>query len=150
MDKIWACIFWSCMSFCFVFKECEMWNARSIILSGKQGTFNSDVWYSKILIFSFIDVLLNFLKYLRSVLFRKKCFVRSVLVYRLLVTLSYFRPDRFVHFLILTPLLILLLYLLVSIDLAYSGLSVLVLYASLSRTTVFKVLFKLFWCWNDK
>ena len=83
------------------------------------------------MIFSFIDVLLNFLKYLRSVLFRKECFVRSVLVYRLLVTLSYFRPDRFVQFLILIPLLILLLYFLVSIDLVYIGLCVLVLYASI-------------------
>ena len=41
----------------------------SIILSGKQGTFNSDVWFSKICVFSFMDVLLNFLKYLRSALF---------------------------------------------------------------------------------
>ena len=35
-------------------------------------------------------------------------------VHRLLVTLSYFRPDRFVQLLILIPILILLLYLLVS------------------------------------
>ena len=35
-------------------------------------------------------------------------------VHRLLVTLSYFRPDRFVQFLSLIPILILLIYLLVS------------------------------------
>ena len=35
-------------------------------------------------------------------------------VHRLLVTLSFFRPDRFVQLLILIPILILLLYLLVS------------------------------------
>ena len=52
-----------------MFKKSEMYNARSIILSDKQCTFNSSVWYSKIFVFSFIDVLLNFLKDLRSVLF---------------------------------------------------------------------------------
>ena len=35
-------------------------------------------------------------------------------VHRLLVTLSYFRPDRFLQLLSLIPILILLLYLLVS------------------------------------
>ena len=35
-------------------------------------------------------------------------------VHRLLVTLSYFRPDRFVQLLSLIPILILLLYFLVS------------------------------------
>ena len=35
-------------------------------------------------------------------------------VHRLLVTLSYFRPDRFVQLIDLIPILILLLYLLVS------------------------------------
>ena len=35
-------------------------------------------------------------------------------VHRLLVTLSYFRPDRFVQLLSLIPILILLLYYLVS------------------------------------
>ena len=35
----------------------------------KKGAFSSGVWYSKIFVFSFINVLLNFLKYLRSVLF---------------------------------------------------------------------------------
>ena len=35
-------------------------------------------------------------------------------VHRLLVTLFYFRPDRFVQLLSLIPILILLLYLLVS------------------------------------
>ena len=43
-------------------------------------------------------------------------------VHCLLVTLSYFRPDRFVQVLSLIPILILLLYLLVSIDLEYTGL----------------------------
>ena len=42
-------------------------------------------------------------------------------VHRLLVTLSYFWPDRFVQLLSLIPILILLLYLLVSIDLEYTG-----------------------------
>ena len=42
-------------------------------------------------------------------------------VHRLLVTLLYFRPDRFVQFLGLIPILILLLYILVSIDLEYTG-----------------------------
>ena len=42
-------------------------------------------------------------------------------VHRLLVTLSYFRPDKFVQLLSLIPILILLLYLLVSIDLEYTG-----------------------------
>ena len=43
-------------------------------------------------------------------------------VHRLLVTLSYFRPDRIVQLLSLIPILILLLNLLVSIDLEYTGL----------------------------
>ena len=43
-------------------------------------------------------------------------------VHRLLVTLFYFRPDRFVQLLSLIPILIVLLYLLVSIDLEYTGL----------------------------
>ena len=47
-------------------------------------------------------------------------------VHLLLVTLSYFRPDRFVQLLSLIPILILLLYLLVSIDLVYTGLRELV------------------------
>ena len=47
-------------------------------------------------------------------------------VHRLLVTLSYFRPDRLVQLLILIPILILLLFLLVSIDLVYTGLRELV------------------------
>ena len=48
-----------------------MGNARSIILilNGRQGTVNSDVWYSKKTVFSFMDVLLNFLMYLRNILF---------------------------------------------------------------------------------
>ena len=40
-----------------------------MILNGRQGTFNSDVWYCKISVFSFMDVLLIFLKYRRSVSF---------------------------------------------------------------------------------
>ena len=48
-------------------------------------------------------------------------------VHRLFVTLSYFRPDRFVQLLSLIPILILLLYLLVSIDLVYTGFRELVL-----------------------
>ena len=47
-------------------------------------------------------------------------------IHCLLVTLSYFRPDRFVQLLSLIPILILLFYLLVSIDLVYNGLSELV------------------------
>ena len=41
--------------------------------------------------------------------------------HRLFVTLSYFRPRRFVQLLSLIPILILLLDLLVSIDLVYTG-----------------------------
>ena len=48
-------------------------------------------------------------------------------VQRLFVTLSYFWPDRFVQLLNLIPILVLLLYLLVSIDLVYTGFGVLVL-----------------------
>ena len=55
-------------------------------------------------------------------------------VHRLLVTLSYFQPDRFMQLLSLIPILILLLYLLVSIDLVYTDLCELV---SRMRTTVF-------------
>ena len=47
-------------------------------------------------------------------------------VHRLLDMLSYFRPDRLVQFLSLIPILILLLYLLVSIDIVYTGLRELV------------------------
>ena len=46
-------------------------------------------------------------------------------VHRLLVTLSYFRPDRFVQLLSLIPILI-FLYIVVSIDLVYTGLRELV------------------------
>ena len=49
-------------------------------------------------------------------------------------TLSYFRPDGFVQLLSLIPILILLLYLLVSIDLVYTGLCELI---SRRRTIVF-------------
>ena len=60
--------------------------------------------------------------------FRITLKVTSDKVYRLFVTpdrfgrISYFRPDRFVQVLSLIPILILLLYLLVSIDLLYTGL----------------------------
>ena len=42
-------------------------------------------------------------------------------VHRLLVTLSYFQTDRFVQLLSLIPILILLLYLIVLINLVYTG-----------------------------
>ena len=42
-------------------------------------------------------------------------------VHRLFVTLSNFLPDRLVQLLSLIPILILLLYFLVSIDLVYTG-----------------------------
>ena len=42
-------------------------------------------------------------------------------LHHLLVVLSYFRADIFVQLLSLIPILILLLYLLVSIDLDYTG-----------------------------
>ena len=48
---------------------------------------------------------------------RPRCITHRVIsdrVHRLLVTLSYFRPDRFVQLLSLIPILILLLYYLVS------------------------------------
>ena len=57
-------------------------------------------------------------------------------VHRLLVTLSYFRPDRFVQLFGLLPSLILLLFLLVSIVLVYTGLCELV---TLVKATVFQV-----------
>ena len=44
-------------------------------------------------------------------------------IHHLLFTLSYFRPDRFVQLLSLIPILILLLYLIVSKDLVYNGIS---------------------------
>ena len=48
-------------------------------------------------------------------------------VHGLFVTLSYFRPDRFVQVFSLIPILILLLYIPVSIDLVYTGIQELVL-----------------------
>ena len=48
-----------------------MLKAINIILKGRQGTLESVNWYSKRSVFSFIVVLLNFLKYRRSVLFPK-------------------------------------------------------------------------------
>ena len=52
--------------------------------------------------------------------------VISYKVHRLIVTLSYFWPDRFVQLLSLIPILTLLLYILVSIVLVYTGLRELV------------------------
>ena len=43
-------------------------------------------------------------------------------LHSLLITVSDFRPDRFVQLLSLIPILIVVFYLLVSIDLEYSGL----------------------------
>ena len=48
-------------------------------------------------------------------------------VHRLFVAPSYFRPDRFVQLLSLIPILNLVLYLLVSIDLVHTGFRELVL-----------------------
>ena len=66
------------MKFEYVFSDpecplvCNEWEVRkaiSIILKGRHGTLISDVWYSKISVFSLIEVLLNFLKYFRMVFF---------------------------------------------------------------------------------
>ena len=46
--------------------------AISVILKDRQGTLISDVWHSGISVFSLIEVLLNFLEYLRRVLFPRK------------------------------------------------------------------------------
>ena len=63
--------------------------------------------------------------------------VISAEVHSLFVTLSDFRPDRFVQLLSLIPILILLLYLLASIELVYTGFWVLDLtILSRRRTTV--------------
>ena len=58
-------------------------------------------------------------------------------VHRLLVTLSYFRPDRFVQFLSLIPILILLLYLLVSVSLNRSRVYWFIASRSLGEATMF-------------
>ena len=57
------------------------------------------------------------------------CTQRAILdkVHRLFVTLSCFRPDRFVQLLSLISILILLSYLLISIDLVYTDIGELVL-----------------------
>ena len=47
----------------------EIWKAISIILKDRQGTLFSVFWYSRVSMFSLTKVLLNFLKYLRRVLF---------------------------------------------------------------------------------
>ena len=64
-------------------------------------------------------------------------------VHRLLVTLFYFRPDRFVQLLSLIPILILLLYLLVSIDLECTGL---LRVGLLEKATNVLVKFRMLWC----
>ena len=53
----------------FVFCVCDILNAINIMLRGRQPTLESDVLYSKRSVFSFKVVLLNFLKYRRSILF---------------------------------------------------------------------------------
>ena len=50
---------------------CVVLNAINIILEGRQGLLESDVWYSRRPVFSFIVVLLNFLKYRMILLFPK-------------------------------------------------------------------------------
>ena len=66
------------MKFEYVFYEpdcplvcsvCEVWKAKRIILKGRQGSLRSGVWFSKISVFSFMDVFLNFLNNPRIVLF---------------------------------------------------------------------------------
>ena len=63
--------------------------------------------------------------------------VTSDRVHRLLVTLSYFRPDGFVQLLSLIPILILLLYLLVSISLNRSRVCWFIASRSLGEETKF-------------
>ena len=67
-----------CIKFEYVFsapecllvcKEWKIWKVISKILKSKQVTSISVVRYSRISVFSLIVVLLNFLKYLRRVLF---------------------------------------------------------------------------------
>ena len=63
---------WICFSdpaCSFVFRQCDMWVARSIILNGRQGTFVSEVSFSERLFISFIVVLFIFMKHIRNVLF---------------------------------------------------------------------------------
>ena len=64
------------------------------------------------------------IRYNRLVLSWDGCLTHRVIsdrVHRLLVTLSYFRPDRFVQLLSLIPILILILYILISIDRECNG-----------------------------
>ena len=56
-------------------------------------------------------------------------------VHRLFVTLFYFRPDRFVQLLSLIPILIFLLYLLVSLDLVYTDICQLDIWNLFQRRT---------------
>ena len=66
---------------------------------------------------------------IRFELYTRYCTHRviSEKVHPLFVALSDFRPDRFVQFLSIIPILILLLHLLVSTDLVYTGIYELVL-----------------------
>ena len=50
----------------FVFCVCDMLNAINIMLKERQGTFESFNCYSKLSVFSFMVVLLNFLKKLEE------------------------------------------------------------------------------------
>ena len=54
-----------------MWRVCEVLNAINIILKGRHGTLKHGVSYSKISVFPLIVVLLNFRKYLRSVMFPK-------------------------------------------------------------------------------
>ena len=80
-----------------VCRVCGVWKAISIILRGRQGTLRSDVWYSKISVFSLIEILLNFLKYLRSVLFPRivvPAFIGNVL-YKFLLSNDWVKTLMF-------------------------------------------------------
>ena len=62
--------------------------------------------------------------------------VNSDKIHRLFITLSFFRPYKFVQLRSLIPTLILLVNLLISIDLVYTGICELVLSLSERRMTV--------------
>ena len=119
--------------FCFVFSipitTFKLANFESIlkaISKPSQSHEPPELQFKKILyLFFFFENLLGFQNWQFGLLSWYGCLTHGVIsdkVHRLLVTLSYFRPDRFVQLLSLIPILILLLYLLVSIDLKYTGL----------------------------
>ena len=62
--------FWSCMSFCMERKR--IWNATIIRLSGKQGTFVSWWWCSKMSVFLFFVLIKNFRKFSKLVSLENK------------------------------------------------------------------------------